>query len=211
MTDNSILTYIALVTLMVITPGPNAALILRTVGARGRATGFGNLAGIVSGFYFHAMCSALGLSLLLVRSPELYTAVKWLGAAYLVYLGIKTLRQAFYSNGAGNAPAASTSAFARVRNAYFEGLLTNVLNPKVALFYLSLFPQFIKGHDAVMTQSLMLVSIHAALNFLWFSSITLLFDKFGAYLGSSHVKRNLQATTSVILIGLGIKIAVSSG
>lgn len=211
MTDNSILTYVALVALMVITPGPNAALILRTVSARGRATGFGNLAGIVSGFYFHAVCSALGLSLLLVRSPELYNAVKWLGAAYLVYLGVKTLRQAFYSDGAGSAPAASASALVRVRNAYFEGLLTNILNPKVALFYLSLFPQFIKGHDSVMMQSLMLVTIHASFSFLWFSSITLLFDRFGTYLGSSQVKRNLQASTSVILIGLGIKIAVSNG
>ena len=209
MTNNSILTYCGIVTLMVITPGPNAALILKTVSVRGRATGFGNIAGIVSGFYFHAVCSALGLSLLLMRSPELYNAVKWLGAAYLVYLGVRTIWQTFIARPDASLPAPRASAFAQVRNAYFEGLLTNILNPKVALFYLSLFPQFIKGDESVMAQSLMLVTIHASLSMVWFSSMTLLFDRLGNRLGDSGVKRNLQAVTSVMLIGLGMKIAMS--
>lgn len=208
MTDNSILTYCGIVTLMVITPGPNAVLILRTVSVRGRATGFGNIAGIVSGFYFHAVCSALGLSLLLMRSPELYNAVKWLGAAYLVYLGVKTIWQTFIARPYAS-PAQRASAFAQVRNAYFEGLLTNILNPKVALFYVSLFPQFIKGNESVMAQSLTLVTIHASLSMVWFSSITLLFDRFGNYLSDSGVKRSLQTVTSVLLIALGMKIAMS--
>jgi threonine/homoserine/homoserine lactone efflux protein len=210
MTDHSLLAYTGIVALLVLTPGPNAALILRTAGFRGRAAGFSNLAGIVSGFYFHALCSALGLSLILLRSANLYTAVKLIGAAYLVYLGIKTLRQAFAADGVAMAPSAQERAAANgMWNAYLEGLLTNVLNPKVALFYLSLLPQFIQDPESVLTQSLLLASIHAVLASLWFSLLTLLFGKFGNYVGNSGLKRKLQAATGAAFIGLGIKIAMA--
>lgn len=210
MSDHSLLVYTGIVALLVLTPGPNAALILRTAGFRGRAAGFSNLAGIVSGFYFHAVCSALGLSLLLLRSANLYTVVKLVGAAYLVYLGIKTLRQAFSANNNGNTLSNKEITSANgVWNAYVEGLLTNVLNPKVALFYLSLLPQFIQDPQAVLTQSLLLASIHAVLASIWFSLLTLLFGKFGNYVGNSGLKSKLQALTGVAFVGLGIKIALA--
>jgi threonine/homoserine/homoserine lactone efflux protein len=207
MDAHSLLVYTGIVTLLVLTPGPNAALILRTAGFRGRLAGFGNLAGIVSGFYFHATCSALGLSVILLKSPELYFAVKVAGAAYLIYLGVKTLRQVWREKSQTDS-AKKQELPLDAKGAFIEGLLTNVFNPKVALFYLALLPQFIHNKNSVLFESLVMATIHAIIAGIWFTLLTVLFGRFGQYVGSSKLKHRLQSLTGMAFIGLGIKIAL---
>src|SRR5258708_36539860 len=121
------------------TPGPDMLLIVSRSVSQGRASGFATLAGIQVGTYCHALAAALGLSQLFLVVPIAYDVVRYAGAAYLLYLAWKTFR----SNGTAFAPAA-TERHHPIGAMFRQGLLTNLLNPKMALFVLALFPQFVQ-------------------------------------------------------------------
>jgi RhtB (resistance to homoserine/threonine) family protein len=124
--------------LLNLTPGPDTAYILGRSIAQGRAAGIASAFGIAAGSIFHTCAAALGLSAILVASAWAFTVVKWLGGAYLLYLGIKMIA-------ARTHPLLLPAAFRRSTTsaAFRQGVLTNVLNPKVALFFLAFLPQFI--------------------------------------------------------------------
>ena len=133
------------------TPGPNMLFLVSRTLAQGRAAGFVSLAGTSSGFALHALAAAFGLSALLAAVPLAFEVVKWAGALYLAWLAIVTWRSS-------DAPEAGTDAPPAARGAmYRQGLWTAVLNPKVAVFQLALFPQFVDpAHGSVLAQSLVL-------------------------------------------------------
>lgn len=151
------------------TPGPDMLLITSRSISQGRASGFASLAGIQLGTYCHTLAAALGLSQLFVAVPLAYDAVRILGACYLLYLAWKTLASARHI-------AAKTSpepAFAH--KAFRQGLLTNLLNPKMALFVLALFPQFITPqYGSVIVQMLLLATILNAIGLVINGSLILL-------------------------------------
>ncbi len=133
------------------TPGPNMLLLVSRTLAQGRGAGFVTLAGTSSGFALHAVAAALGLSALLAAVPLAFEVVKWAGAVYLLWLAIVTWRSSDVSESAVNAPRVARAAM------YRQGLLTAVLNPKVAVFQLALFPQFVDpARGSVLAQSLVL-------------------------------------------------------
>ena len=136
---------------LAITPGPNLVyLVARTV-AQGRRAGLVSLAGTTSGFVAHVLAAAFGLSALLAAVPIAYDAVRYAGAAYLAWLAYSTWRDA------KPLPAGTPTAPARNGTLYRAGVLTSLLNPKVALFQLALFPQFIDpSRGSVLAQSLVL-------------------------------------------------------
>src|SRR5690348_2953387 len=140
MIDLSTLTLFALACLaLTATPGPDMLLIASRSAGQGRASGFATLAGIQAGTYCHALAAALGLSQLFLVVPAAYDAVRYLGAGYLLYLAWKTFR----SEGTVLAPSAGARRYPR-GTVFRQGLLTNLLNPKMALFVLALFPQFVE-------------------------------------------------------------------
>jgi threonine/homoserine/homoserine lactone efflux protein len=133
------------------TPGPNMLLLVSRTLAQGRAAGFVSLAGTSTGFALHAVAAALGLSALLAAVPLAFEVVKWAGAVYLLWLAIVTWRSSDAPESAVQAPRIARAAM------YRQGLLTAVLNPKVAVFQLALFPQFIDpSRGSVLAQSLIL-------------------------------------------------------
>ena len=133
------------------TPGPNMLLLVSRTLAQGRAAGFVSLAGTSTGFALHAIAAALGLSALLAAVPLAFEVVKWAGAVYLLWLAIVTWRASDVPEAAANAPRVERAAM------YRQGLLTAVLNPKVAVFQLALFPQFVDpARGSVLAQSLVL-------------------------------------------------------
>jgi threonine/homoserine/homoserine lactone efflux protein len=133
------------------TPGPNMLLLVSRTLAQGRAAGFVSLAGTSTGFALHAIAAALGLSALLAAVPLAFELVKWAGAVYLLWLAIVTWRASDVPEAAANAPRVERAAM------YRQGLLTAVLNPKVAVFQLALFPQFVDpARGSVLAQSLVL-------------------------------------------------------
>ncbi len=134
------------------TPGPNLLYLVSRTLVQGRGAGFASLAGTGTGLAFHVLAAALGLSALLATVPAAYDAVRWAGAAYLAWLAWQTWRAPQPMAGAGPAPAP-----APMLRLYRDGVLTGILNPKVALFQLALFPQFVDpAHGSVLGQSLVL-------------------------------------------------------
>ncbi|SDA75326.1 LysE type translocator [Sinorhizobium sp. NFACC03] len=120
------------------TPGPDMLLIASRSVSQGRAAGFLTYAGIAVGTYCHALAAALGLSQLFVTLPVAYEIVRWAGCAYLLYLAYKTVR----SNASSASPVSTLKRLSNWR-IFGEGLMTNLLNPKMALFVLALLPQFV--------------------------------------------------------------------
>lgn len=197
----------ALVTsLLVMSPGPNGVLIAKTVPTSGRAAGFANVAGFVTAFYIHGALSILGISVILVQSANAFMVVKLLGAAYLCWVGFKALRDAWrgVKTVAEVAPAKRKRTLIR---AYGEGFLTNVLNPKVSIFYLAAFPQFIPAGEGAVTSAFMLVCLHAAINAVWFGAIILLLARLTRFASNGRFQRALKATTGAVFIAFGLKLA----
>jgi threonine/homoserine/homoserine lactone efflux protein len=205
---SQILAFTFVAALLVMSPGPNGVLIARTVPTSGRAAGFANIAGFVAAFYVHGALSILGISMLLVRSAELFFIVKMLGAAYLAWLGAKALYEAWK----GVSPLKTVTPARRRRTlfiAFQEGFLTNALNPKVAMFYLAAFPQFITPGPDTMGASLTLVSMHALCNVVWFSGMVLLMGRLTHASQSPVFQRWLKGVTGMVLIAFGVKLATA--
>src|SRR5438067_8622304 len=180
-------------------PGADMALVARQVVTRGRATAQVTIAGNVSGLVVHTVALAAGLSALLVASATAYTAVKLAGAAYLVYLGLQSLRQARRTT-REDRPAQPPRA-AR-RSAYLQGLISTVLNPKPALFFLSYLPQFIDRDHSVVLQVALLAGIHIVIGFLWLTIYASLVHRLKAAVTRPGVKAAMERVSGVVLVAL---------
>ncbi len=213
MFDSRFVAFLGLVALLTITPGADTMLVIRNVLSRGPRAGLYTILGISSGLFFHAPLSALGLSLILVRSAVAFEVVKLIGAGYLVLLGIQSLwRSRSQTERPGERQAAvAERGDTRPRNSYAEGLLTNILNPKVAVFYLALLPQFIAPGDPVLLKSLMLASIHGGLGLVWLPLVVLFVGRLARVLSQASLRRNLERMSGLIMIGLGIRLGLDRG
>jgi threonine/homoserine/homoserine lactone efflux protein len=198
-----LLPFLAVSVLVTVVPGADMALITRQVLVGGPAlaqrTIFGNLTGIV----VHGFALAVGLSALLVASATAYTVVKLAGAAYLIYLGIQTLLASRHP--ATHAPSA---AVAVPRRAFLQGLISTVLNPKPAIFFLTFLPQFINRDAAVLPQTLTLTGIHVIVGLIWLSVYARLVHGARGLLTAPRVKAWLERTTGAVLIAFGLRVAV---
>lgn len=201
-----LMTFTFATALLVASPGPNGVLIARTVPTSGTAAGFANIAGFFTAFYIHGALSVFGISIILLHSAFAFTIIKYLGAAYLFWIGIKSLVSAARGEGVSSTAVTPARRKRGLWRAYGEGLLTNGLNPKVSMFYLAVFPQFIpaSGHPAA--SAFLLVSIHAMVNVLWFTFLVLLFARLNGFVKTGHAQRWLKGVTGVVFIGFGAKL-----
>ena len=201
-----ILTFTFVAALLVMSPGPNGVLIARTVPTSGKQAGFANIAGFVAAFYVHGALSILGISLILVHSATAFTIVKYLGAAYLCWIGVRSLIAAF--RGAAEQKLVAPARRERTMwKAFFEGFLTNALNPKVSMFYLAAFPQFIPQDAISALPAFFLVFLHTVMNAVWFGAMVMLFARLTKAAGSGRFQRWLKAATGIVFIGFGVKLA----
>lgn len=198
--------FVLAATLLVTSPGPNGALIAKTVPASGMAAGFANIAGFFTAFYIHGTLSILGISIILMKSATVFMIVKYLGAAYLCWIGMKSLIAAFKGTPTPTAvtPVRRPQTLTR---AYVEGLLTNGLNPKVSMFYVAMFPQFIPLNTHPAASAFLLVFIHSMINVGWFAAMVLLFSRLATVARSGQFQRWLKGVTGVVFIGFGAKLA----
>jgi len=203
----NVLTFVFVATLLVISPGPNGLLIAKTVPISGRKAGFANVWGFMAAFYVHGTLSIFGLSVLLVQSAEAFFIFKLLGASYLCWIGVKSLLSAWKHEAQhSSVEIEERDKVASLRGAFVEGFLTNVLNPKVSMFYLAAFPQFLVFGDSA-SQAYLLVSAHALVNLLWFSIMVALLSKLGNVTRSGIFTRWLKSFTGIVFIGFGMKLA----
>ena len=206
MSASEILTFVLVASLLVMSPGPNGVLIAKTVPTSGRSAGFANILGFVTGFYLHGAMSILGISIILVQSATAFAIVKYLGAAYLCWIGFNALISALrgVDSVAKIKPAETKRTLAK---AYVEGLLTNALNPKVSMFYLAAFPQFITAGETTAIASVALIFIHSVIAAVWFGAIVLLISQLTSMTSSGSFQRWLKGATGVVFIGFSAKLA----
>lgn len=202
--DGSVLAFIGIAALLTVLPGADMALVAKVTLLDGRRAAFFTSLGICAGLPVHAIASALGLSVILATSADAFTAVKFAGAAYLAYLGVRTIRDSMRPVAD---PRVVTAGRARGSAAAFgQGWLSNVLNPKVALFYLTFLPQFISPGDSVLAKSLLLAGIHAVLGLVWLPLYAYAIDRIAAVMrGARHW---LERLSGAALIGLGLRLAL---
>jgi threonine/homoserine/homoserine lactone efflux protein len=193
---------VAVLALLTISPGADTALVMKITLERGRGAALLATLGICSGTLVHAVASALGLSVILATSAEAFTALKLVGAAYLVYLGVQALRGSFRHG------SAAPSVPRRGSAPYLQGLLSNVLNPKVAVFYLTFLPQFMSPGDNVLLRSLAFAVAHSVMGIAWLSAFAYVLTRIGAVLGGAGARRWLERVTGGVLIALGARLAL---
>lgn len=200
--------YLLAITLLTLSPGADTLLVLRNTARGGITDGCVTSFGICLGLFFHATLSALGISVLLLENEWAFVILKWAGALYLVWLGLGSLRRALAGRqGAGPEVASPAWAPGRLRSLR-EGLLSNLLNPKTALFYMALLPQFIDPAGSALAQSMGLALMHFVIAMLWQCGLAWVAAHFRAAGGGERLKRLLNALTGGVFVLLGAKLAL---
>lgn len=196
---------------LAVTPGPDMLLVASRSAAQGRAAGFMALAGILAGLYCHALAAALGLSGLFLAVPYAYDAVRYAGAAYLAYLAWQAFRGGAASPDAPPQAADPARRKTAAGQAFRQGLVTNLLNPKVALFVLALFPQFVRPETgSVAGQILVLATVLNAIGFAVNGAVVLAASRVGAALmGRGRFGRAPQYVLGTVFAGLAARLAFS--
>ena len=199
--------FLMAVLLLNATPGPDTAYIVGCSVAQGRRAGLMSALGITVGCCIHATLSAFGLTALLAASATAFMAVKLAGGAYLVYLGIRML----FSKQSSAAENREVLALRPHKTIFVQALVTNVLNPKVILFFLSFFPQFV-NHDSPhkILAFLLLGAVFATMSLCWNSGTAMLAGTLTRHASNNpHVKQWLERTVGAAFIALGIKLATT--
>jgi threonine/homoserine/homoserine lactone efflux protein len=191
---------------LLVIPGPSVLYVVTRSVAQGRRAGAVSVLGVGLGNFSHAVAAAIGVSAIIASSAIAFTIVKYAGAAYLIYLGISALlarRQA---------PLAPPGRARTDRRLFWEGFLVDFLNPKVALFYLAFFPQFIDpAQGPIATQMLMLGAVFTSLGLLSDGGYALTAGALGSRLRRAGRAERLQRASGAIYLGLGVSAALAEG
>jgi len=222
MTLDTVLIFAGIVFVIAIIPGPNALLVLFTALIKGRVHAFINILGVSAGFIAHAFISAQGLSLILAQSDRAFVIMKWLGVSYLIWLGISHLRAGLLLQdglsvqGDGEKGpvlekeenAKLKARFGDLPGYFIKGFLTNMLNPKIVLFYVSIFPQFV-SQEQMLKDSMVLGLTQALVVSLWFLLVILLAEQFKSFLTNRGTARWLNYLSGSLFLGFGAKLATT--
>jgi RhtB (resistance to homoserine/threonine) family protein len=194
---------------LTIAPGADNMLVIRNVLRGGRRDGMVSALGICAGLFVHATLSACGVSMLLMHSVTAFHLVKLAGACYLVWLGVQSLHKAVRALPPSDR-AEEVEPVRRIaqQQCLLEGFLSNVLNPKAAVFYLAFLPQFIGPTQPVLTKSLLLTGIHYIEGILWFVTLSCMLDRMRRFLLQSIVRRWLDGLCGTMLVGFGARLAL---
>ncbi|MBT2400421.1 LysE family translocator [Streptomyces sp. ISL-100] len=187
---------------MVAMPGADFTVVVRNALAS-RRDGVACAVGVAGGLVVHTALAVAGLAAVLVAVPALFRAIQLLGGAYILYLGYRALRSALrrpapQRNGTGAAAARGVGRSLR------QGFLTNALNPKAPVLFLSLLPQFVPGEQQPLPRTLLLAAIVVVLALLWFPAVALLVDGLGGWLRRPGAARAVEAVSGAALVVLGV-------
>ena len=207
MTWSTYLGFTGMMAFLAMMPGPDTMVVLKNALAGGARAGGWACAGISVANFLQGTAAALGLGAVLTRYQPLFETVKWLGAAYLVFLGVQALRGAWRGDyeALDDVRRARTSRVRRFR----EGFLSNITNPKVIVLYLSVLPQFLTP-SSTLGDSLLLAYTVAALGVVWQVLLLLFVHRVRGWLQRRRVRRVLDGATGTALLGFGAALALEA-
>jgi threonine/homoserine/homoserine lactone efflux protein len=200
--ETALIAFVAAAGLLTITPGLDTAIVLRTAAVEGPVKAALAALGVVCGCLAWGAAVALGLGVLLAASSLAYVVLKWAGAAYLAWMGIRLIlspRSRFDLAKAGAAPGG---------NWWLRGFLTNLLNPKVGVFYVSFLPQFVPAHVAAGPFIFLLAAIHGLLGVIWFAVLIGATAPLKRWLARRAVVRWIDRITGAVFVGFGLRLAL---
>lgn len=192
--------FLPIAVLVTITPGAATAMVIRSAMRGGLKAGVLTIAGNSVGVVAWALLSIAGISALVAASEVAFVALKVTGACVLVYLGIQSLRRV----GRELPPV-------RVQRAFRDGVVTSLANPKLAVFFVALFPQFVSADGNVLATTLLMAAMIVALDFVWYGVLALLASRAKAGFMRSRGGRWLERTTGAVLIALGLRVGLDAG
>ncbi|GGX31863.1 LysE family translocator [Streptomyces lomondensis] len=204
----SVVAFVGAAFLIAMVPGPSTVVILRRAVANGRKTGTAAVLGNESGVLLWGLAAAFGLSALLLASQVAYDVIRIAGAAVLVWMGARALWQARRAGRPDQAPAEATAV--SLRRAYWQGLVTNVANPKAGVFALSFLPQFVPDGAPVLPTLLAFSVIWAVVDLIWYLPLVWLAGRVGGVLQRQSVRRRMEQVCGALLVGLGVRLATES-
>ena len=190
-----LLSFFAVSAVVIVTPGQDTALTIRNTLRGGRGDGVLTAFGVATGQLVWALATSAGLAALLVASEPAFQALRWFGAAYLVYLGVQSLWRAVRRK------TARTKVLAAKRRPYRQGLVSNLGNPKMAIFFTSLLPQFAGSFAGLLALGV----VFAALTVLWLSVVA----RVGDLLRAPRLRRAFDAVVGAVLVAFGARLALS--
>lgn len=195
--------FVLAATVVVLLPGPDSLVVVRGLVRDGRRGGVRTAAGVLCGLLVWVSAAALGLSTLLRASEVGYLVLKLAGAGYLLWLGVQSLRS-LRSGAVVHAPPGGSGP---VRSGFTAGFLTDVLNPKVGVFFVSFLPGFLPQGYAVGATTLLLGLVYAALTVLYFAALVLASGAVATWMATPRIRRRLDAATGVVLVAFGLRLA----
>jgi threonine/homoserine/homoserine lactone efflux protein len=205
------LAFLGIAAVVICVPGPDTALTIRNALAGHRRCGVSTAAGVATGQLAWTVTASLGIAGLLLASEPAFRAIRWAGAAYLIFLGFRSLWSAVRRPRSRPGPAAEEARRASTQltpgRALRQGLLSNLANPKMAAFFLSLLPQFVPAGPASLGWSLLLGAVFCLMTFVWLSAYAIVVNRIGQALRRGPVKRLLDAVAGAVLVGFGIRLA----
>jgi threonine/homoserine/homoserine lactone efflux protein len=201
----SVATFAVVALALTLTPGLDTALVLRSALTRSRRDAAATAAGIVAGLFVWGAAAAVGISALLTASQLAYDVLRYAGAAYLVWFGLRLLVRAVRGTLVTEPIGAAGSSPWRAAR---QGLATNLLNPKVGVFYVALLPQFLPSGSDPLAVGLLLAGVHGLISVVWFALLIVLASALAARLRCPGTVRAIDGVTGTTLIGFGVRLAV---
>ena len=197
--------FVAVSAVVICTPGPDTALLIRNTFAGGRRAGIATAGGVVLGLAVWTVAASAGVVAVLEASEPVFHALRLAGGAYLVYLGAQSIRAAL-GRRRSDAPSPSERTALSARRAFRQGLWSNLGNPKIAVFFASLLPQFAPGGDTTFVSLLALGLVFCTMGFAWLTLYAVAVSR-ARYLLAGRLGRALDALAGTILVALGIRLA----
>jgi threonine/homoserine/homoserine lactone efflux protein len=209
MTIAQVLTFVGVVALGAMSPGPDFAVVMRRSAVAGRAHGMATAAGVAAGVFAWAVAAATGVAALVAVASVAFTVIKLVGAGYLVYLGVNALRSAWRSRDLRSESNTGSTTGPGLWGAFRDGLLCNALNPKAAIFFVALLPQFLPA-DAGLVPMLTLSLIAVVITAVWFLTVANLIAAARRVLARPATRRFIDGMSGTALIGLGVRLAFTT-
>jgi threonine/homoserine/homoserine lactone efflux protein len=207
--DGSFLTFLGVSILVIVAPGPDTALTIRNTLLAGRAGGVGTALGVSIGQLIWAAATSGGRVAVMLASQPVFRAVKLAGAAYLIWLGVQSLRAALGPRRPGPSVETATGRLP-TRAAFVQGIVNNLGNPKMAVFFASVLPQFTAPGQGMGSALMLLGVVFSTLTFAWLTVYATVISTAGRFLRASRLHRAIEAVSGAVLIGLGVRVAADA-